>query len=429
MGDGSPLNHIISQIICPAKDCPYTHQHFDFGNLQFIFFVLMNHRNDSNFRNRAMHEEKYNVTWHSYTDHLKSMMKELMMSEDFSDVTLVTEDKKQIRAHINILSACSPVFKDILKKDRNSSPIKYLRGVKYLELESIMQFIYLGEATFYKERIDEFLAVAKSLKIEELCYAINVSIDHPDVSHSPIDQDTSNDLMEEQTCLYVNQDTQKKGIIRVNEFECNQCHKTYSGTGALSQHRQSVHQGIKYECNQCDKRFTDKRGLKRHILIKHEGVRYACDQCNYQATTHSHLKVHIQSMHEGVKYACELCNYQSAHRSGLTKHIETKHEGRYACHHCDYQACREKSLTLHILSKHEGVKYACDQCDQQFTQQSYLTRHIKSKHEGVNYECDQCHFQATTQGYLKQHIRSSQSMIVSSILVISVTTKLQHKVT
>ena len=50
----------------------------------------MNHHNDSNFRNRAMHEEKYNVTWHSYTDHLKSMMKELMMSEDFSDVTLVT---------------------------------------------------------------------------------------------------------------------------------------------------------------------------------------------------------------------------------------------------------------------------------------------------------------------------------------------------
>ena len=30
------------------------------------------------------------------------MMKELMMNEDFSDVTLVTEDKKQIKANINI---------------------------------------------------------------------------------------------------------------------------------------------------------------------------------------------------------------------------------------------------------------------------------------------------------------------------------------
>ena len=46
-------------------------------------------------------------------------MKELMMNEDFADVTLVTEDKKQIKANINVLIACSPVFKNILKKEKN----------------------------------------------------------------------------------------------------------------------------------------------------------------------------------------------------------------------------------------------------------------------------------------------------------------------
>ena len=93
------------------------------------------------------------------------------MNEDFSDVTLVTEDKKHIMANINILSACSPVFKDFLKKDNNASPIMYLRGIQYSELESIMQFIYLGEATFFEERLEEFLAVAKSLEIKEICNA------------------------------------------------------------------------------------------------------------------------------------------------------------------------------------------------------------------------------------------------------------------
>ena len=44
-----------------------------------------------------MHQEKYSITWHNYSDHLKSMMKELMMNEEFADVTLVTEDKKQTR--------------------------------------------------------------------------------------------------------------------------------------------------------------------------------------------------------------------------------------------------------------------------------------------------------------------------------------------
>ena len=118
-----------------------------------------------------MHQEKNSLSWHTYTDHLKNMMKDLMMNEDFSDITLVTEDKKQIKANINILSACSPVFKDILKKQMNSSTILYLRGVQYSEIMSIIQFIYLGEAFFYEERMDEFLAVAKSLEIKELCNA------------------------------------------------------------------------------------------------------------------------------------------------------------------------------------------------------------------------------------------------------------------
>ena len=101
-----------------------------------------------------MDQEKYSLTWHTYSDHLKSMMKELMVNEYFSDVTLITEDKKQIRANISVLSACSPVFKDVLKKEKNTNQIMYLRGIQYSEMESIMQFIYLGEATFYEERMD-----------------------------------------------------------------------------------------------------------------------------------------------------------------------------------------------------------------------------------------------------------------------------------
>ena len=59
-----------------------------------------------------MHQEKSSLTWNAYSDHLRDMMKELMMNDDFADVTLVSEDRKQIKAHKNILSACSPVFKE-----------------------------------------------------------------------------------------------------------------------------------------------------------------------------------------------------------------------------------------------------------------------------------------------------------------------------
>ena len=147
-----------------------------------------------------MHQEMYSITWHNYSDHLRSMMKELMTNEDFSDVTLVTEDKKHLKANANILSSCSPVFEDILKKDKNSSRIIFLRGVQHSEMESIIQYIYLGEAKFYMERIDEFFGVAKSLEIKELCNPnpkteLN---DETECDPSPEDQDTAPELVEEQ---------------------------------------------------------------------------------------------------------------------------------------------------------------------------------------------------------------------------------------
>ena len=115
-----------------------------------------------------MAQENYSLLeWPSYSEHLRNMMKEMLMDEKFSDVTLVTEDKKQIKAHLNILSACSPFFKDILQKQNNS--IIFLRGIHFDEVKSIMQFIYLGKTSFQQEMLNEFLSVARSLEIKELC--------------------------------------------------------------------------------------------------------------------------------------------------------------------------------------------------------------------------------------------------------------------
>ena len=305
-------------------------------------------------------QEKYNITWPSYSDHLKNMMKELMMNEDFSDVTLVTEDKKQIKANIHILTACSPVFKDILKKNKNSSPIMYLRGIQYTELESIMQFIYLGEATLYKERMEEFLAVARSLKIKQLCDTETEPEDYSTKS----DQNTSTEFVEEQTVMpddikkQVTKEGQGSAVRRTGKYECVQCHKTYTDRTSLRRHKRSVHEGVKYACDKCDYQAKQQGNLTLHIQSKHKDVKYACDQCEYQATQQGHLTSHIQSRHKGVKYACGQCSQQFTNESNLTKHIQSMHEGvRYVCDLCGYQATQQSSLKRHIQSKvHDGLK-------------------------------------------------------------------------
>ena len=315
-------------------------------------------------------------------------MKELMMNEDFTDVTLITEDKKQIKANINKLSACSPVFKDILKKEKSSNQIMYLRGIQFPEMESIMQFIYLGEATFLEERMEEFLAVAKSLEIKELCNASPEPNGEPEDELSSFEPVTSTENLEDkivksdQMKMQAPQESQRRVVSVNGKYECDQCHKTYSNRQGLHFHRQTVHQGVKYACDQCDYQATTQSNLNQHIQSKHEGIKYACDQCDYQATRQSNLTVHIQSRHEGIKYACDQCDYQATQKSQLTVHIQSKHELiKYACDQCDYQATIKNNLTVHIKSMHEGIKYACDQCDYQATQKPHLRTHIKKRHE------------------------------------------------
>merc|ERR1711946_599 len=101
-------------------------------------------------------------------------------------------------ANINILSACSPIFKDILKKEKGSTTVMYLRGIQFSEMESIMQYIYLGEATFYEEKVDELIAVAKSLEIKELCNAEHKANNEQDDELAPSDPVTGTEMIDEQ---------------------------------------------------------------------------------------------------------------------------------------------------------------------------------------------------------------------------------------
>ena len=111
-----------------------------------------------------MNQEKYNLNWHTYSDHLREMLHKMMKSDELTDVTLVCDDQKQFKAHKIVLSACSTVFKNIIDSLPSSSSVIYLRGIQHHEMESILEFMYLGVATFYQERMSEFLNVAKNLQ-------------------------------------------------------------------------------------------------------------------------------------------------------------------------------------------------------------------------------------------------------------------------
>ena len=118
--------------------------------------------------------EKYTLNWHTFTDHLQLMFKDLYEEGKHSDVTLVCDDQTQFKAHKIVLRACSPVFKKIIDNNPSQHPLIYLRGIQSYEMESILQFMYLGEGRFYYERMGEFIKVAKDLEVKEISKGVEM---------------------------------------------------------------------------------------------------------------------------------------------------------------------------------------------------------------------------------------------------------------
>ena len=81
---------------------------------------------------------------------------------------MVTEGDQHIEAHKVILSASSPLFRSVLRRNIHSHPLIYMRRVNPKNLTSIVDFIYHGEVNVDKEDLDYFMALAAELELKGL---------------------------------------------------------------------------------------------------------------------------------------------------------------------------------------------------------------------------------------------------------------------
>ena len=137
--------------------------------------------------------EKSIINWNTFSEHLQSMFKDLYEEEKHSDVTLVCDDQIQLKAHKIVLRACSSVFKKIIDNNPSEHPLIYLRGIQSYEMESILQFVYLGEAKFYYERMEEFLKVAKDLEVKEISKGVEMQHEEEYVTEETVVVDEKKD--------------------------------------------------------------------------------------------------------------------------------------------------------------------------------------------------------------------------------------------
>jgi len=112
--------------------------------------------------------EKFCLRWNDFESNISVAFRDLREEKDFFDITLACDDSSQVQAHKVILSACSPWFRNVLRQNPHQHPLLYLKGVKYKELVSVLNFMYQGEVNVAQEELNSFLAVAEDLRVKGL---------------------------------------------------------------------------------------------------------------------------------------------------------------------------------------------------------------------------------------------------------------------
>ena len=89
-------------------------------------------------------DEKYCLVWNEFQANLCSSFEDLRDDKDFTDVTLACDDGQQLEAHKVVLISSSPFFMNLLRKNKHPHPLVYMRGLKYENILSLVDFLYHG---------------------------------------------------------------------------------------------------------------------------------------------------------------------------------------------------------------------------------------------------------------------------------------------
>ena len=208
------------------------------------------------------------------------------------------------QAHKTVLSVFSPVLKNILLDNPHSHPLIYLRGIKHKDLDSILRFIYHGEAQFFYGNINRIIQAAKDLQIPQLEEAatkenliltsnqsINTNIE--DQAQYEINSNITNNADDIDRSITIITDVITKPVIDETNSEKEL-----------------------YTCEECEVSFRSRSGWSKHKDGVHDGIVYSCQQCDYQAKQKSTLKTHINSVHEKLdKEFCHIMDIASSYQA------------------------------------------------------------------------------------------------------------------
>ena len=236
--------------------------------------------------------EKFCLKWDDFQKNIVTSYHDFRNDSDFCDVTLVCEEVQQLEAHKIILTACSPFFSTVLKKNKHPHPVIYMRGLKAKDLLAIVDFIYHGEANIYLEDLDGFLALAEELQLKGLERAKDITFNVYQENTRPKKSKFQRKPISAQEDIYDKpQMSEVKDMIdtfeeyfpvsvdNVETISTVDTNKEDLRIKLDSMMVRTENGEIKYTCKFCGKASKHPGHMREHIETHIEGLSYPCKQC------------------------------------------------------------------------------------------------------------------------------------------------------
>ena len=303
-----------------------------------------------------MGREKYKLEWQTFQNHSVNLNRNLYNDTAFSDVTLMTDDFVQTPAHKVILSAASTVFKELCAVgSKGVEQILYLRGIKQEELDAMLQFIYLGEATVYEDRLKEFSRVVRDFSITKLnefqylqdqvtptkkrdtAQTEKDSLKKKDEEKSKLEKkeingkEMSKKMNTEPKAIEENSNRRESKKVKFEEEPAIQ--------NTVSENADSIIEDP-FLCLECEMVFNDKTAFDHHY------------QATHVKTPNQDSKQMKKKMHK-KKFSCLFCSDKLEGRDELMCHLQSHDLPYYPCQICDFITDKLFKLKNHIKKIHE----------------------------------------------------------------------------
>ena len=235
--------------------------------------------------------EKYFLTWNDFQSNIVKSFSRLRNEDSFYDVTLVSDDQKEVSAHKLVLSTCSEYFKNIFKNRKNSHPILCLEGISSSEMNNVLDYIYNGAVQIHQDDLDRFLKIAQRLKLEGLIGEQNVEGEERVNAEQLLEKEETKvwDIIPNKKEISNTERNQSPIVVYSEQFESIE---------DLDQKIEDVIErdvGRKWKCTICEKIFRDKTDVKFHAEVHFDGISFPCQACEKTFRSRMMLKKHISA--------------------------------------------------------------------------------------------------------------------------------------